>query len=109
MRHAHYLSAQEKLAVCYVRFMDDWFVLVPSRWELRRAIRMVHETLVQLQVKQHPDKIFAERNRAGLREVVPPTKKRAIKRVTRLWAVAALLELVSYRKAKRIRNNDGTP
>jgi RNA-directed DNA polymerase len=42
----------------YVRFMDDWVVLAPTRWKLRRAIRIVNQTLAELKVAQHPDKTF---------------------------------------------------
>ncbi|MCP4191593.1 MAG: hypothetical protein GY768_13290 [Planctomycetaceae bacterium] len=86
----------EKLRLCYVRFMDDWVVLAPTRWKLRRAIRSINETLAELQVKQHPDKTFVGKiergftflgyqiNAAGLIEVAPPTKKRLIERMARL-------------------------
>ena len=45
----------------YIRFMDDWVVLVPSRWKLRSAVRRVNETLAALKVEQHPDKTFVGR------------------------------------------------
>ena len=43
---------------CYARFMDDSVILAPTRWKLRRAIRVVNETLAALKVEQHPDKTF---------------------------------------------------
>ncbi|QDV22544.1 reverse transcriptase domain-containing protein [Aureliella helgolandensis] len=46
----------EAMAVFYVRFMDDWVVLAPSRWKLRKAIALVNRTLAELDVEQHPDK-----------------------------------------------------
>lgn len=45
----------------YVRFMDDWVVLAPTRWKLRRAIRAVNEEMAALRVVQHPDKTFISR------------------------------------------------
>jgi hypothetical protein len=36
--------------------MDDWVILAPSRWKLRRAIRIVNQLLSELKIEQHPDK-----------------------------------------------------
>jgi len=44
----------ESTSLFYARFMDDWVVLAPSRWKLRRPIALVNETLAELQVEQHP-------------------------------------------------------
>jgi hypothetical protein len=44
------------LGCFYVRFMDDWVVLAPTRWKLRRAIKAVNEEMAALRVEQHPDK-----------------------------------------------------
>ena len=49
----------------YARFMDDWVILAPTRWKLRRAIRLVNETLAELKVEQHPDKTFIGRTSRG--------------------------------------------
>lgn len=49
----------EATGLAYARFMDDWVVLAPTRWSLRRAIVVVNETLRELRVEQHPDKTFA--------------------------------------------------
>ncbi len=35
----------EATGLFYVRFMDDWVVLAPTRWKLRQANRIVIETL----------------------------------------------------------------
>ena len=55
----------EATGLTYARFMDDWVILAPSRWSLRRAIRIVNETLRELRVKQHPDKTFIGRMERG--------------------------------------------
>ncbi|MEM9281592.1 MAG: reverse transcriptase/maturase family protein [Verrucomicrobiota bacterium] len=44
--------------VFYVRFMDDWVILAETRWKLRRAIRIMNETLDELSLQQHPDKTW---------------------------------------------------
>ena len=49
----------------YARFMDDWVILAPTRWKLRRAIRLVNETPVALKLAQHPDKTFIGRASRG--------------------------------------------
>jgi len=43
------------------RFVDEWVILAPTRWSLRRAVRLVNETLAELKVEQHPDKTFIGR------------------------------------------------
>lgn len=55
----------EATGLLYVRFMDDWVVLAPSRWKLRRAIAVVNQTLAELRVRQHPDKTFIGRISRG--------------------------------------------
>ncbi len=49
----------------YARFMDDWVILSPSRWKLRRAVAEVNRVLDALKVKQHPDKTFVGRTCRG--------------------------------------------
>lgn len=49
----------------YARFMDDWVVLAPTRWQLRRAIKAVNEEMAKLLVVQHPDKTFIGRIARG--------------------------------------------
>jgi RNA-directed DNA polymerase len=39
-------------------FMDDWVVLAPSRWKLRRAARIMQQTLAESKLRTHPDKTF---------------------------------------------------
>ena len=49
----------------YVRFMDDLLVLAPTRWKLRRAVRLVNEILGALRLEKHPDKTFIGRIERG--------------------------------------------
>jgi hypothetical protein len=35
--------------------MDDWVVLSPTRWKLRKAIKKANQVLAQLKVEKHPD------------------------------------------------------
>ena len=49
----------------YARFMDDWVILAPTRWKLRRAIRAVNEEMAKLRVAQHLDKTFIGRIARG--------------------------------------------
>ncbi len=55
----------EATGLSYARFMDDWVILAPTRWSLRRGVRMVNETLGELRVEQHPDKTFIGRIERG--------------------------------------------
>ncbi len=54
-----------ELGCFYVRYMDDWVVLTPTRWKLRRAIKAVNEVLAELKVEQHPDKTLIGRIAKG--------------------------------------------
>jgi hypothetical protein len=46
--------------------MDDWVIIAPSRWKLRKAVRVVNQTLSELRVEQHPDKTFIGRAERGI-------------------------------------------
>jgi hypothetical protein len=86
---------------CYVRFMDDWVVLAPTRWKLRAAVRAVNEMLRELKVEQHPDKTFIGRiakgfnflgydfGPAGLTGVAAATMQKFAKRIDRLYEQGA--------------------
>ena len=50
----------------YVRFMDDWIVLSPNRWKLKKAIQVVNKTLNELEVEKHSSKTFMGRIAKGL-------------------------------------------
>ncbi len=42
----------------YIRFMDDWLVLVKTKRQLRRLIKLTHRILTALKIKMHPDKTY---------------------------------------------------
>ena len=46
----------EKLNVKYFRYMDDILILAPTRWRLRKAIRVLNQTFNKLKLEKHPDK-----------------------------------------------------
>jgi hypothetical protein len=48
-----------------VRFMDDVLVLAPTRWKLRRAVRVLNESFAALGLEKHPDKTFIGRAAKG--------------------------------------------
>ncbi len=55
-----------RLGVFYVRFMDDVLVFSPTRWKLRRAVRVVNQVLCSLNLEKHPDKTFIGRIERGI-------------------------------------------
>ena len=55
----------EKFGLFYRRFMDDWIVIAPSRWKLRRAVKQVNRVLEGLLLEKHPDKTFIGRAERG--------------------------------------------
>jgi hypothetical protein len=56
-----------EMGLFYARFMDDWVTrsVAPSRWKLRKAIKVVNQTLAELKVEKHPDKTFIGRIERG--------------------------------------------
>ena len=42
----------------YQRFMDDWVVMVKTKRQLRKLIKLTHKILACLKLKMHPDKTF---------------------------------------------------
>jgi retron-type reverse transcriptase len=91
----------EASGLFYVRFMDDWVILAPTRWKLRNAVRIVNQTLAELQVEQHPDKTFVgstnrgfsflgyEFNADGLTGIAEPTSARFVERIRQLYEQGA--------------------
>ena len=55
------VNNERTLKVGYVRFMNDWVVLSPNRWKLKKAVQIVNQTLNELKVEKYPDKIFIGR------------------------------------------------
>ncbi len=41
--------------------LDDILVLAPTRWKLRRAVRMLSQILSSLYLEKHPEKTFIGR------------------------------------------------
>jgi hypothetical protein len=95
--------AMVKNGLFYARFMDDWVVLSPSRWKLRKAIKAANQVLEQLKVEKHPDKTFigwvdrgfdflgyhfTSRAGQGL-EVAKKTIDNHVARITRLYEQGA--------------------
>lgn len=58
-------EALEKTGFFYLRFQDDVLVLTPTRWTLRKAIKMVNQVLESLQLVKHPDKTYIGRTAKG--------------------------------------------
>jgi hypothetical protein len=55
----------EATGLFFVRFMDDILVLAPTRWKLRRAVRIVNGTLAGLGLEKHPEKTYIGRAAKG--------------------------------------------
>jgi len=51
-------NAMQPTGLFYIRFMDDWVILPPTRWKLRKAVVIMYKVLAALRVEQHPDKTF---------------------------------------------------
>ena len=55
----------EKLDVKYIRYMDDILILASTRWKLKKAIRVLNQTLNELILEKHPDKTLIGRTERG--------------------------------------------
>ncbi len=90
----------EKLDVKYFRYMDDILILAPTRWKLKKAIRVLNQTFNELNLEKHPDKTLIGRTERGFDylgyflkpdelTVSDKTVKRFAKRITRLYEQGA--------------------
>lgn len=55
----------EKLDLFYVRYMDDWVIMSKTRWKLKKAIRVMKDTMEELRLELHPEKTFVGRIAKG--------------------------------------------
>jgi RNA-directed DNA polymerase len=55
----------ETLDVKYFRYMDDILILAPTRWKLKKAIRVLNQTFNELKLEKHPDKTLLGRTERG--------------------------------------------
>ena len=58
------LKKNQKITL-YTRYMDDYMILAPSRWKLKKAIKKMHKILEALQLIIHPKKKFIGRTNTG--------------------------------------------
>ncbi len=83
-----------------MRYMDDWVVLAPTRWTLRRAIKEVNEVMARFLVVQHPEKTVIGRIARGFDfrgywfspvelAIAPKTVERCAEKVSRLYEQGA--------------------
>ncbi len=49
----------------YVRYMDDILILAPTRWKLRRVVKVLNVGFTALKLKKHPDKTFIGKTNRG--------------------------------------------
>ena len=101
--------------LCYARFMDDWVVLSPTRWALRRAVSLVNRTLEELKVEQHPGKTFVGKvergfdflgyriSAEGIIGVAAPSVHAFQERVLRLYEQNAPPEVIRRRIGDYVR------
>ncbi|MBU1137692.1 MAG: reverse transcriptase/maturase family protein [Proteobacteria bacterium] len=89
-------DAMQDSGLFYVRFMDDWIVIAPTRWKLRKAVAKVNTILEGLLLEKHPDKTFIGRAVRGFSflgyfltpwgvSVAQSTWKNMQKRISRLY------------------------
>jgi len=90
----------KELDVKYFRYMDDILILSPTRWKLKKAIRVMNQTFNELKLEQHPDKTLIGRTERGFDflgyhfkpdglTVAGKTVERLIKHIARLYEQGA--------------------
>ena len=96
----------EKLGLFYVRFMDDILVLAPTRWKLRKAVKLLNKIFDELRLEMHPDNTFIGRVSRGfdflgyrfqcdeLIGVAQQTVTRFVERATRLYEQGADMDRI---------------
>jgi len=94
-----------QLGCFYVRYMDDWVILAPTRWKLRKAIKATNEVMNELKVLKHPEKTIIGRiasgfdflgywfSTSGLR-IARKTVERMLENMTRLYERGAPIERI---------------
>ncbi|NEQ70232.1 MAG: hypothetical protein F6K21_33025 [Symploca sp. SIO2D2] len=97
-----------RLGCFYVRYVDDWVILAPTRWKLRQAIKAVNEEMAALLVVKHPDKTYIGRVARGFEflgywfspqglSVAGKTVARMVEKVRRLYELGVSDEgILSY-------------
>ena len=55
----------EKIDVKYFRYMDDILILAPTRFKLKKAVRVLNETFDELKLEKHPGKTAMGRTEKG--------------------------------------------
>ena len=58
-------AALARTGLLFVRYMDDVIVLAPTRWKLRRAVKLVNEVLTGLRLEKATEKTFIGRVERG--------------------------------------------
>ena len=48
----------EKTRFFYFKFMDNWIVLSPNLWKLKKTTLIINQIFNELKVKKNPDKTF---------------------------------------------------
>ena len=51
----------ERNGFFFVRYMDDIAILAKTRWQIRRAVKLVNQVLTRLGLEKHPGKTFVGR------------------------------------------------
>ena len=51
--------------VKYLRYMDNWIILCPTKRKMRRAVKLMHQVLHSLGLHAHPEKTFIGKVKRG--------------------------------------------
>nr|WP_254613291.1 reverse transcriptase domain-containing protein [Lelliottia aquatilis] len=56
---------ERQLGIRYIRYMDDFLIFTRTRWQLRRAVKLLNVHFAKYGFEQHPDKTFIGRTEKG--------------------------------------------
>jgi hypothetical protein len=60
-RTRHFISPLPQ----YFRYLDDILILAPTRWKLKKPIKVLNQTFSELNLEKHPDKTVLGRTEKG--------------------------------------------
>ena len=46
------MESLQREGIQYVRYMDDWLITTPTRWKLRKAVKIVNLVIEKLKVEK---------------------------------------------------------
>ncbi len=98
----------EEKNVYYVRYMDDILILTKTRWQNRKAIRLLNQCLHRLKLEKQPDKTFIGKIEKGFDFLGYHFSREPLKIARITWQKHALhiIQLYEQLRQKKATSNE---